>query len=159
MFMAPESSNKGCVMFEPRDPEYDARVRRSFAAQSFMVLLGARIGHLMPGEVDLVCERRDDLLQQHGYFHAGVMSSIADSAAGYAALSLFEPGHGVLTTEYKINLVAPGAGGRLVARGRVIKPGRTLTTCKSDVFSVSDEGEKLVATGLFTMMQIAGLEG
>ena len=146
------------MSFEPRDPDYAGRVRSSFAAQAFMGLIGARISHLMPGEVDLTCGRRDDLLQQHGFFHAGVTSSIADSAAGYAAFSLFEPGHGVLTTEYKINLVAPANGEQLIARGRVIKPGRTLTVCRSDIFAVTGSDEVLIATGLFTMMQIAGLE-
>lgn len=145
--------------FEPRDPDYAERVRGSFAAQSFMGLIGAGISHLVPGEVDLICARRDDLLQQHGLFHAGVTSSIADSAAGYAALSLFQAGHGVLTTEYKINLVAPGSGDKLIARGRVIKPGRTLTVCRSDVFAANGSEEVLIATGLFTMMQMAGLEG
>jgi len=146
------------MTFQPRDPEFAERVQASFAAQAFMGLIGAEIGHLVPGEVDLVCAKRDDLLQQHGYFHAGVTSSIADSAAGYAAFSLFEAGHGVLTTEYKINLVAPGSGERLIARGRVIKPGRTLTVCRSDVFAATDDDEVLIATGLFTMMQLAGLE-
>lgn len=145
--------------FEPRDPDYAERVRSSFAAQTFMGLIGAEISHLVPGEVDLTCAKRDDLLQQHGLFHAGVTSSIADSAAGYAALSLFQAGHGVLTTEYKINLVAPGSGEKLIARGRVIKPGRTLTVCRSDVFAVNGSEEVLIATGLFTMMQMAGLDG
>ncbi len=147
------------MSFEPRDPQFADKVKSSFAAQSFMELIGAEIAHLEPGEVDLVCARRDDLLQQHGYFHAGVMSSIADSAAGYAALSLFEAGHGVLTTEYKMNLVAPGGGNKLIARGRVIKPGRTLTVCRSDVFACTGADEVLIATGLFTMMQMANLVG
>jgi uncharacterized protein (TIGR00369 family) len=146
------------MSLEPRNPEFDGRVRANFAAQSFMRLIGAEIAHLVPGEVDLVCNRRDDLLQQHGYFHAGVTSSIADSAAGYAAFSLFEAGSDVLTTEYKINLVAPGSGDRLIARGRVIKPGRTLTVSKADVFAVTGADEVLIATGLFTMMQMAGLK-
>lgn len=147
------------MKFEPRNPDYAERVRRSFAAQTFMRLVGSEISHLGPGEVDLTCDKRDDLLQQHGLFHAGVTSAIADTAAGYAALSLFAAGHGVLTTEYKINLVAPGSGERLIARGRVIKPGRTLTVCRSDVFAVTSADEVLIATGLFTMMQMAGLEG
>ena len=145
------------MSFEPRDPAFAERVQASFDAQSFMGLIGAEITHLRPGEVDIVCRRRDDLLQQHGLFHAGVTSSIADSAAGYAAFSLFEAGNGVLTTEYKINLVAPGMGSEIVARGRVIKPGRTLTTCRSDVYARDGNDEKLIATGLFTMMQMANL--
>ena len=131
------------MSFAPRDPEFADRVRSSFAAQAFMGLIGARIEHLVPGAVDVVCDRRSDLLQQHGYFHAGVTSSIADSAAGYAALSLFDAGHGVLTTEYKINLVSPASGSCLTARGRVVKPGRTLTVCRSDVFAGSGGDEDL----------------
>lgn len=143
--------------FIPRDPKFEARVRASFARQAFMAHLGVGISHLTAGEVDLVVPFRDSLTQQHGYFHAGVTATIADSAAGYAALSLFAPGTGVLTTEFKINLLAPGKGDRLIARGRVVKPGRTLTVCRSDVAAWSGGAETLVATGLFTMMQVEGL--
>jgi len=143
--------------FTPRDPDYANRVRASFARQAFMAHIGAEIMHLAPGEVDLACLARTELTQQHGYFHAGVTSSIADSAAGYAALSLFEAGSGVLTTEFKINLVAPAKGERLIARGRVIRPGRTLTICRSDIYGEEEGTEALCATALLTMMQVAGL--
>ena len=143
--------------FTPRDPAYAERVRASFARQAFMTHIGAGIEHLAPGEVDLACAARPELTQQHGFFHAGVTSSIANSAAGYAALSLFEPGTGVLTTEFKINLVAPARGERLIARGRVIKPGKTLTICRSDVFAADGDAETLCATALLTMMQVPGL--
>jgi uncharacterized protein (TIGR00369 family) len=143
--------------FTPRDPDFEARVRASFARQAFMAHLGIDISHVAPGEVDLVVPFRESLTQQHGYFHAGVTATIADSAAGYAALSLFSPGTGVLTTEFKINLLAPGKGERLIARGRVVKPGRTLTVCRADVAALSDGSETLIATGLFTMMQVEGL--
>src|SRR5918994_3158157 len=143
--------------FIPRDPEFEARVRASFARQAFMAHLGVEIAHLAPGEVDLSVAFRRDLTQQHGYFHAGVTATIADSAAGYAALSLFSPGTGVLTTEFKINLLAPARGEKLIARGRVVKPGRTLTVCRTDVGALTDGSETPVATGLFTMMQIEGL--
>lgn len=143
--------------FTPRDLEFEARVRASFARQAFMSHLGVEISHLAPGEVDLLVPFREQLTQQHGYFHAGVTATIADSAAGYAALSLFSPGTGVLTTEFKINLLAPGEGDRLIARGRVVKPGRTLTVCRSDVAASSGGSETLIATALFTMMQIEGL--
>lgn len=144
-------------VFTPRDPGYVDRVRTSFARQAFMRHIAAGIVHLAPGEVDLACLAREELTQQHGYFHAGVTSSIADSAAGYAALSLFEPGTGVLTTEFKINLIAPAKGERLIARGRVIRPGRTLTICRSDVFAEREGSETLCATALLTMMQVPGL--
>ena len=142
--------------FTARDPDFDARVRATFDGQSFMETIGARIVHVVPGEVDIECSKQSRLTQQHGYFHAGVTSAIADTSAGLAALSLFEVGTHVLTTEYKINLVAPGSGDRLLARGRVIRPGRTLTTCKADVYAHVDGEDVLIATGLFTMIQIRG---
>ena len=144
--------------FTPRDPGFAGRVEASFARQAFMAHLGVELAHVGPGEVDLVVAFHDGLTQQHGYFHAGVTATIADSAAGYAALSLFAPGTGILTTEFKINLLAPARGQRLVARGRAIKAGRTLTVCQSDVVAVSDGEETLIATGLFTLMQVEGLE-
>ncbi|WP_350334658.1 PaaI family thioesterase [Coralliovum pocilloporae] len=143
--------------FVVRDPDYDARIRRSFARQSFMGLMGVELCHIAPGAVDLKVAARSDLEQQHGFFHAGVTSSVADSAAGYAALSLFEAGAGVLTVEFKINLLAPGQGDALLARGRVVKSGRTLTLAKADVFALQEDAETPVATGLFTMIQKQGL--
>ncbi|MFN4127779.1 PaaI family thioesterase [Pannonibacter indicus] len=144
--------------FEPRDPHWEERVRRSFARQPFMGHLGASLSHLAPGEVDIEMPHRAELTQQHGFFHAGSTTSIADSAAGYAALSLYPAGTGVLSTEFKINLLNPGKGGKLVARGRVIKPGRTLTICRSDVYGVTGDREIHVATGLFSMICLEGVE-
>jgi uncharacterized protein (TIGR00369 family) len=145
-------------VFAPRDPGFAARVEASFARQAFMGHLGVELAHVAPGEVYLEVAFHEGLTQQHGYFHAGVTATIADSAAGYAALSLFAPGTGILTTEFKINLLAPAQGERLVARGRAIKTGRTLTVCRSDVAAVRDGAETLIATGLFTLMQVEGLE-
>lgn len=149
----------GMSTFEPLDPDYVARVRASFARQGFMKALGVEIVRLTPGEADLSLRQRPDLTQQHGYFHAGVTSTLGDTAAGYAALSLYPKGTGVLTTEFKINLLRPAQGQRLIARGRVIKPGRTLTVCQSDVFGESDCRETHVATMLLTMICLEGLEG
>ena len=143
--------------FTPLDPDYEARVRASFARQGFMSTLGAEISHLMPGEMDISLRQRVELTQQHGYFHAGVTATIADSAAGYAALSLYPKGTGVLTTEFKINLLRPAEGERLIARGRVLKPGRTLTICRSDVYGQRDGRETHVATLLLSMMCLEGL--
>ena len=143
------------MSFVSRNEHYENVVRACLSGQPFTNMVGASIVHLAPGEVDLACDWRDDLTQQHGYFHAGVTSGMADTSAGFAALSLFEPNREVLTTEFKINLVAPGLGAQMIARGRVIKPGRTLTACKSDVFAKTGEKETLIATGLFTMMQLA----
>lgn len=142
----------------PRDPDWEARVRKSFAAQKFMSLLGAEMVHASPGAVDLELTMRPDLTQQHGFFHAGATSSIADSAAGYAALSLFAPDFGVLTSEYKINLLNPARQQVLLARGRVVKPGRTLTIAKADVYGLDDGMQVHVATGLFTLMSVSGVK-
>jgi uncharacterized protein (TIGR00369 family) len=144
--------------FEPRDPDWDSRVRSSFARQAFMEHLGAMIGHLAPGEVDLILPFRQELMQQHDYFHGGATATIADSAAGYAALSLFPTGIGVLTAEFKINLLNPAMGERLVARGRVIKPGRNLTISRSDVYAVANDHETHVATALVTLMSMETLD-
>jgi len=142
----------------PRDPDWSDRVRSSFAAQKFMAHLGVQIAHLSPGAVDLELKMAPELTQQHGFFHAGATSSIADSAAGYAALSLFSPGFGVLTSEYKINLLNPAKQTVLLARGRVIKPGRTLTIAKADVYGLEDSRQVHVATGLFTLMSVSGVK-
>jgi len=146
------------TVYEPRDPDWEARVRASFARQAFMTTLGVEIGDLAPGAVDLVLPYSSGLTQQHGFFHAGTTSTIADSAAGYAALSLYPKGTGVLTTEFKVNLLNPAKGERLVARGRVVKPGRTLTICKADVVGIDGTRETHVATGLFSMICLEGLE-
>jgi uncharacterized protein (TIGR00369 family) len=146
------------VGITPRDPEFAARVRASFARQAFMGHLGVELAHVAPGEVDLVVAYHQGLTQQHGFFHAGVTSTIADSAAGYAALSLFAPGTGILTTEFKINFLAPARGEKLIARGRAVKSGRTLSVCRSDVFAIDKGEETLIATALFTLMQLEGLD-
>lgn len=143
---------------KPRDPDWNDRVRKSFAIQHFMKHLGAELVHVAPGAVDIELELRQALTQQHGFFHAGATSSIADSAAGYAALSLFAADCGVLTSEYKINLLNPAKQGTLLARGRVVKPGRTLTIAKADVYGLEDGLQVHVATGLFTLVSVAGVK-
>ena len=141
--------------FESQDPNYERRVRESFARQRVMELIGATLLRVEPGEVDIGLPFRDDLTQQHGFLHAGIVATIADSACGYAALSLAAPQTGVLTIEYKVNLLAPASGARLIARGRVTKPGRTITVSAGDVYAVQADGsEKLVATMLATIMNI-----
>jgi len=142
----------------PRDPQWRARVEASFARQAFMRHLGAAMSHVAPGAVDITLCLTPDLTQQHGFFHAGATSSIADSAAGYAAMTLFPAETGVLTSEYKINLLNPARQPTLVARGRVIKPGRTLTICQSDVYGLDAAGEVHVATGLFTLICMPGMK-
>lgn len=145
------------MLFEVRSPNWEHRVRNSFAAQKFMSHLGARLTHVSPGAVDIEMELKGELTQQHGFFHAGATSSIADSAAGYAALTLFGDGFGVLTSEYKINLLNPARQETLIARGRVLKPGRTLTIAKADVYGLGDTEQVHVATGLFTLISAEGV--
>ncbi|MCH8168508.1 MAG: PaaI family thioesterase [Proteobacteria bacterium] len=143
--------------FEPRDPDFEARVRASFARQNFMELLGARLLSVAPGAVEIELPLRRELEQQHGFAHAGAAWSIADSAAGYASQSLMAPGEGVLTVELKINLLAPARGERLIARGRVERAGRRLTVARADVYAVTGGGETHVATALGTFMTMSGL--
>lgn len=135
------------------------RIRDSFAKQGLMTTLGASLGSVAPGAVEIVLVPSPAISQQHGFVHAGAVSAIADSAAGYSALSLMPEDAGVLTTEFKINLVAPAVGERIIARGRVVKSGRTLTLTQSDVFAVSNGEERLVALLTATMMTLRGREG
>ena len=135
------------------------RIRRSFAKQGLMTTLGATLGSIAPGAVEISLAPNPAITQQHGFVHAGAVSAIADTAAGYAALSLMREGVGVLTTEFKINLVAPATGERIIARARVVKPGRTLTLVQTDVFAEDQGKEKLVALFTATMMSIEGRDG
>ena len=144
------------MAYEPLDPNYETKVRESFARQGIMDTLGARVTRVAPGEVEIEVDHSPGLTQQHGYFHAGVTSTIADSAGGYAAFSLFPADSSVLTVEFKINLVAPAAGERLRAHGRVIKPGRTLTLCEVETYAVKDGKEKLCAKMQMTLMRLDG---
>jgi uncharacterized protein (TIGR00369 family) len=137
-------------------PDIRARLDASFGAQGLMAHLGARLVAAAPGEVTLHLPFRPQLTQQHGYFHAGGTAAIADSAGGYAAFTLFPPGCDVLTTEFKLNLLNPAKGDWLEARGRVIKPGRTLTVCQLDVWGVTGSARQHVATGLQTLIRIPG---
>lgn len=138
----------------PQDPAYDARVRASFERQRFMQTIGARILRVAPGEVDVELPVREGLAQQHGFLHAGALATVADSACGYAALSLMPAGAAVLSVEFKINLLAPAAGDRVVAHGRVIRAGKTVTVCWGEVTAYDGENEKLVATMVATMMTV-----
>jgi len=143
----------------PKDSDYRARVETSFARQGLMSTLGASILNIAPGAVDIALSPGPAVLQQHGFVHAGAVSAIADTAAGYSALTLMPPGAGVLTTEFKINLLAPGTGERLVARGRVVKAGRTLTLAQSEVFAEAAGTERLIALLTATLMTIEGRDG
>ena len=144
--------------FAPRDPAFQARIQASFAKQGLMTSLGASLVHVAPGMVEIALPASPAVSQQHGFIHAGALAAIADTAAGYAALSLMPPGVGVLTVEFKINLLAP-ATGNVRARGRVVKAGRTLTLAQTEVVAETEAGEKLVALLTATMMVVEGREG
>lgn len=164
------------------DPNYAERVRASFARQQVMSLIGATIAGVRPGVVEIHLPFRAGLTQQHGFLHAGIVTTICDSACGYAALSLMAPGSGVLTVEYKVNLLAPAAGDTFIARGEVTKAGRALLFCQGEVRAYQAESEdesqparerdgrdeatrveprepRLVATMMATMMRIEGRAG
>jgi uncharacterized protein (TIGR00369 family) len=143
----------------PQDAGFETRIRASFAKQSIMATIGASIERVAPGEVDISLPVAGHISQQHGFVHAGAVATIADSAAGYAALSLMPAGAGVLTTEFKINLMAPAAGERLLARGRVIKAGRTLTVALAEVHAETEGKLRLIAMLTASMMTITGRDG
>jgi uncharacterized protein (TIGR00369 family) len=140
--------------FTPRDPDFERRVRENFARQSFMHTLGATLRSVAPGEVAIELVPRAELTQQHGYVHAGVVTSIVDNACGYAALSLMPAGSEVLAVEFKVNLLAPAVGSLLVARARVVRSGRTLTVCQGDVFAHTADGERHVAMMQATIIRM-----
>lgn len=141
---------------EQASPEVCKRIQDSFDRQGLMAHLGARIAHIGPGRVHIELPARPEVTQQHGYFHAGATSAIADSAGGYAAYTLFPGNTDVLTVEYKINLLAPAVGDLVEAVGTVLKSGRTLTVCQLEVFGVQDGRRKLVAAGQQTLIRVDG---
>ncbi len=142
------------MAFEVRNPAFEARVRESFERQTIMGLLGASLDKVEPGCVSVVLPAREDLCQQDGFFHAGVSATIADSAAGYAALTLFDRETDVLSTEFKVNLLAPATGQRLRATATVLKPGRTLTVVEADVHAELDGARTLCVRFVGTMIAI-----
>jgi uncharacterized protein (TIGR00369 family) len=141
------------------DIDYDSRIRSSFAKQGHMTAVGATIGPISYGSVEIALRPSAATSQQHGFVHGGIVSAIADTAAGYAALTVMPPGTGVLTIEFKINFIAPAAGDRIIARGRVVKAGRTLVLTQADVFADTDGKEKPIALLTGTMMVIQDREG
>ena len=145
--------------YQPKDPDFEARVRASFARQAFMAALGAELMAVSPGEVSIALPFREDLTQQHGFLHAGVAASVVDSACGYAALTLMPPGAGVLSVEFKVNLLAPAAGERFIATGRVVKAGKTLSVCAGEVAAERGGERAVVALMQATMMTLRDRAG
>ena len=135
------------------------RVRDSFQLQGAMHTLGAQLTHLVPGEVDIGFDWAQRLSQQHGFIHAGIMSTALDSACGYAGFSVMPPDAGVLTIEFKTNLLAPAQGQRFRCEGRVLKPGRTIVVAEGRAYAIDNGHEKLCATMQCTLMVVQGREG
>jgi uncharacterized protein (TIGR00369 family) len=133
----------------------ESTVRESFSRQGFMKTLGAEISVLDHGQVEISVRYRPTLTQQNGFIHAGVLTSILDSACGYAAMSVGPEKHDVLSVEFKVNLLAPAEGERFVARAAVKRAGKNLTVCAADAFAIQNGQEKVVATMLATMMNIS----
>ena len=144
---------------EPQDPDYAARVRASFARQGAMATIGAVLADVAPGRAVIELPWQQGLTQQHGFLHAGMVATALDSACGYAAATLMPADAGVLTIEYKINLLAPAQGQRFRMEGVVLKPGRTITVAEGRAYADNDGREKLVATMTATLMTVAGREG
>jgi uncharacterized protein (TIGR00369 family) len=142
----------------PRDPQFEQRVRASFERQAVMATLGATLLRVAPGEVVVALPFRPGLTQQHGYLHAGVVTSVMDSACGYAALSLMEPGAAVLSVEFKVNLLAPARGALFHATGRVLRAGRTVTVVSGEM-RVVEPVDTLVAIMTGTMMAVRDRPG
>ena len=139
--------------FQPQDAEYASRIRQSFARQQVMRLIGASLRRVEPGAIDIALPYRDDLTQQNGYLHAGILTTVADSACGYAAYTLMPAGADVLSVEFKVNLLRPAVGELFVAEARVVKAGGTLTVTRCDVYGQTAGETKLVATMLATMIR------
>lgn len=137
----------------PANPNYSDEIRRSFAQQAVMRLIGAELSRVEPGVIEICLPYRADLTQQHGYLHAGVVTTIVDSACGYASYTLMPAGSEVLSVEFKVNMLRPARGELFIARAEVIKAGRTLTVARGDVFATTGHGEQeLVATMLATII-------
>src|SRR5438552_13584780 len=145
--------------FTPADPDFAARVRGSFARQRVMEFIGARMTTVEPGLVEIELPYRTELTQQHGFFHAGITGTIADSAGGYAGYTLFPADSSVLTVEYKMNLLAAGIGESFIATGRVIKAGRTLCIVQGEVHAARDGDRTLCAVMQQTLIVLAGRPG
>jgi len=142
--------------FDVCNPEFEARVRDSFARQRAMATIGARLLEVEAGEVGIELPYREDLTQQHDFIHGGIVGMIADNACGYAAFTLMPADATVVTVEYKLNLLSPAEGERLIARGRVVKPGRTLVIAEARVSALQQGRECQIAVCLATLMTLHG---
>lgn len=149
-------SGKAMTGFTAADPQFEQRVRGSFARQPFMGFLGATLEAVAPGVCEIHLVPRQELTQQHGFVHGGVLASLVDTAAGYAAFSLMPADAAPLTVEYKLNILRPGGGERLVTRAHVIKPGRSLSVVQADCFNLREGREQICVTSIQTLMTMTG---
>ena len=145
--------------FQPKNPDYRAIAIDTFEQQRAMTTLGISITRVEPGEVDLAMDYAADLTQQHGFIHAGIITAGLDNACGIAAFTLMPPATGILTVEFKTNLLAPARGERFAFRATVVKPGRTLTVCEARAYATHDGVETLIATMSGTLMALPAREG
>lgn len=141
-------------LFKPKDLLFETRVRDSFGRQEAMRTLAIKIALLEPGEVTLTMPYVAAYTQQHGFVHAGILATALDSACGCAAFSLMPEYAAILTVEFKLNLLSPARGDQFVFRGKVVKPGRTITVCEAYAFAISGGEEKLIATMSGTLMAL-----
>ena len=144
------------LRLEPANSDFARRVQDSFARQGAMHTLGAELSLLEPGAVDVCLDWAPGLTHQHGFLHAGMVSTALDSACGYAGLTLMPADAAVLTIEFKINLLAPAKGQRFRMEGRVLKPGRTITVTEGRAYAIDEGREKLIATMGCTLMCVQG---
>lgn len=142
-------------MHKARNPLFANEIEQSFEKQTIMGLIGAQLARVEPGLVEITLPYRADLAQQHGYLHAGIVTTIADSACGYAAYSLMPPDSEVLSVEFKVNMLRPAKGKTFSAVAEVVKSGKTLTVVRADVFGVNEDRRELVATMLGTMISLS----
>ncbi len=141
-------------MFKPQSADYQKKVRDSFNRQKFMSTIKAELVKIAPGYCEIQVPYQEDLTQQHGFFHAGIVSTIADNAAGYAGFSLMAENSSVLTVEFKLNLMSPGDGDLLIGKANVLKHGQTLTICRSEVYIRKNGIEKLCAASQTTLIEL-----
>lgn len=140
--------------FQPPDPNYTARILASFRQQTIMAAIGASVRSVAPGAVEIELPFRADLCQQDGFLHAGIVTTIVDSACGYAAYTLMPRDSRVLSVEFKINFLAPAVGDRFIARGRVARAGRTISVCTGEVVALTGDTERAIALMQATMMAV-----
>lgn len=138
----------------PEEAPLVARVAASFAQQAVMATIGAALRSVTPGAVEIELPYRADLGQQDGFLHAGIVTTIVDSACGYAAYTLMPEGARVLSVEFKVNFLAPAVGDTFIARGKVARAGRTITVCTGEVVALSKDGERAIALMQATMMAV-----